>query len=490
MGTYQLKSIKDVFSEAWDLYTSRVISIFLVALLALLLSIIILASGGAAAFISLGGQPFFAGDLKEILLNPIVVGTGALLFLLTILLISWCHAATLTVTVRDEISIGKGLITSWKYVFPLLWITSLYIGIIIAGLTFFILPGLILSLSMSLCFCIMIKEDRPGIDAILASRFYIRGHWWNTFIKLLPIGIVLCLLSLIPGAGPVLSLLFSPFLLLAMVSIYHDLKECAEDGEPPTSTGWLWVLFGVFGFLLPLLAFVGTIVALGPQLPEIITQVQKEVNTTLGKDIFPQSQPDTKKPIDEKTTKPPIVRQLPSVDGLLIWRDPIGDAHNPLLDVKEVSAKGDQGELILTTTMTRPLDSYFLTVEEGDIDSLISFYLDTDIDRTTGGTPFGQQQKRKGYDIDVQVRIVAQQEEDNTVSGGLKVSLYQIDNHKRQPLGKQHKNAVTVSGDTVTVRLPYYQLGIEPDSTIRICYREADQEQGRGLAKDKLIPLH
>ncbi len=490
MAKHQLKSIKAVFAETWDLYTSRVIAIFLVALLSLLLSIIVLASGGAAAFFYFGGQSFFAADFKEILLNPVVIGTGVLLFFMAAFLITWCHTAILTVTVRHDISLGKGLVKSWKYVFPLLWITSLYIGIIIAGLTFLILPGLILSLSMSLCFFIMIEENKAGIDAILASRFYIRGHWWNTLIKLLPLWLTLCLLSLIPVAGPVLSLLFSPFLLLAMVSIYHDLKENAEDEEPPTSTGWLWVLFGVFGFLLPLLAFIGSIVALGPQLPAIIKQAQTEINQTLGTDFFPQPEIDTEESIDDRAAKPPIVRQLPSVDGFFIWRDPIGDAHSHLLDVKEVSAKGAQGELILTTTMTRPLASYFLTVTAGDLDSLISFHLDTDMDRTTGGKPFGQQQERSGYDLEVQVRIVAQQKENNSVSGRLKASLYQVDGHERQSLGVLSKKNVTVSGDTVTVRLPYYQLEVKPGSTIRICYRETAQEQGRGLAKDKLIPLN
>jgi hypothetical protein len=485
----QLKSIKEVFSKAWSLYTGRIVTIFLVALLSLLLSSLFLASGGAAAYIFLGGQPFFSGDLKEILLDPIVIGTSILLFFAIIFLVTWCHAAVLTVTVREEVGVGKGLVMSWRYVFPLLWISSLYIGIIIAGLVSFILPALLLTLSMSLCFFIMVEEDRTGIDAILASRLYIRGHWWNTLFKFLPIWALFILIGLIPLAGPVLALLFIPFLILYMVSIYHDLKACAKETELSTGTGWLWVLFGAFGFFLPLLALIGSIVAFGPQLPEIIKQVQTEVNTTLGKDIFPQSKSDTEESVDERTGKPPIVHQLSSVDGLLIWRDPIGDAHSHLLDVKEVSAKGDQGELILTTTMTRPLTSYFITVEEGDIDSLISFHLDTDMDQTTGGTPFGLHQERTGYDMDVQVRIVAQKRQDNSVIGGLEASIYRVDGHDRRFLRVVNKKNVTVSGDTVTVRLSYSELELAPDNTVRICYQETAQEHGRGLAKDKLIPL-
>ena len=488
----QLKNINEIFSETWTLYKSRVIPIALVSLLSLLVSIMLLVAGGASAFFFLGGQSFFTGDPKEILLNPAVIGIGALLLLVAVLLMTWCHAAILTVTVRQDINIISGLVTSWKYVFPLLWISSLYVGIVIAGSVFFILPGLMLALSMSLCFFIMVEEERTGIDALLASRLYIRGHWWNTLFKFLLVWIISLAIILLPfPVRPILSLLFTPFLMLYMVTVYHDLKECSGEVDPASGLGWFWVLSGVFGFLLPLLAVIGSIVALGPQLPEHIKQVQIWVNRTLSTNIFPQPQADSKKSVDDQEDiKIPIVRQLPSVDGFLIWRDPIGDTHNPFLDIKEVSAKGDQGELMLTITMTRSLSAYFLTIKAGDFDPLISFYLDTDINKATGGTPFGQQQGRNGYDMNVQVQLVAQQEKNaKSASGGVDVSLYQIDGNERRSFGTLDKKDVTVSGDTVTVCLPYSQLKVAPGGTVRVCYREAAQEQGLGLAKDKLVPL-
>ncbi|MCI5157681.1 MAG: hypothetical protein D3906_04435, partial [Candidatus Electrothrix sp. AUS1_2] len=348
----------------------------------------------------------------------------------------------------------------------------------------------VLALSMSFCFFSMADEDRGGIDALLASRFYVRGHWWNTLFKLLLIWPPAILIGLIPSltGGLILSLLFSPFLMLYTASVYHDLKECAEDTEPSFGFGWFWVLFGTFGFFLPLLALIGTLVALGPQLPEIIRQVQTNVNQTLGTEIFPRTETDSRKIPDKKTGKPPLVRQLPSVDGFLIWRDPIGDTHNPLLDIKEVSAKGDQGELTLSVTMIRPLSDYFLSVKPGDFDSLIGFYLDTDMNETTGGTPFAQEREKSGYDLDVQVQLVAQQ--GGNTAGKAEASLYQLSANARRSRGTLNKNAVTVSGDTVTIRLPYNQLKTAPGDTIRICYREAAQEQKSSFsARDKLVPL-
>lgn len=486
MGKHQLKSINEIFSETWELYKSRMIHIVLVALLAPFLSCIVFVGGGIAAFSELGGQSFFAKDLQEILLNPVAVGIGILLFLSAVLLITWCHAALLTVTVQQERDSIRGLIRGWKYVFPLLWISSLYIGIIIAGLTFFILPGLLLALSMSLCFFIMIDENRTGIDALLVSRLYIRGHWWNTLLKLLVIWTLTLLIGLIPLAGPFLSLFFAPFLLLYMVTIYRDLKEYAGEVKPSTSTGWLWVLFGVFGFLLPLLAFIGCTVALGPRLPEVITQVQTEINQKLGMDIFPQPLSDSKQSIDKKAIKPPTVRQLSSVDGFFTWRDPIEKANSKLLDIKEVSVKGTQGKLILSVTITHPFSSSFSILEPGEFAPLISFYLDTDTNRATGGTPFGQQQGRTGYDLNLQIQLVVQQ------GNKIEANLYQINGEERRSVETLNNILTKVSGDTVTVHVPYRQLKVAPRDIIRICYWEVAQkkgEKGRNLAKDKLVPL-
>ncbi|WPD23110.1 MAG: hypothetical protein SD837_00820 [Candidatus Electrothrix scaldis] len=489
MEKNQLKTVTEIFSEAWDLYKSKAVSIVLVAIISLLVSALVLVGGATAAFFALGGQPFFAGDLRELLMNPKVLGAGVLLLLSSILLASWSQAAVLTATVRQDSSIPGVLIKSWKYAFPLLWITSLYVGIITAGITFFVLPGLILALSLSFCFFSMADENRTGIDALLASRFYVRGHWWNTLFKLLLVWIPALFINLIPFpfVPQILTLFFTPFLMLYTARVYSDLKECAEESEPSLGLGWLWVLFGVFGFLLPLLTVIGSIVALGPQLPEIIKQVQTNANQALGRELFPQILDDSRKNPDKKPGKPPLVRQLPSINGFLVWRDPIGDTHNPLLDIKEVSAKGEQDNLILAITMIRPFSDYFLSAKPGNFDSLVSFYLDTDTNRATGGTPFKQDQRRNGYDLDVQVQLVVQQ--GKNTSGRAEASLYQLSTNERRSIGTLDKNAVTVSGDTVTIRVPYTQLKAASGDIIRVCYQEAAQEKGRSLAKDKLVPL-
>ncbi|MCI5132300.1 MAG: hypothetical protein D3904_12460, partial [Candidatus Electrothrix sp. EH2] len=72
--------------------------------------------------------------------------------------------------------------------------------------------------------------------------------------------------------------------------------------------------------------------------------------------------------------------------------------------------------------------------------------------------------------------------------------LYRINGEERRSFDtsdtrETRTKAVTVSGDTVTVRLPYSQLKVRPGDTLRMCYREAAQEQGQGVAEDKRVRL-
>jgi hypothetical protein len=500
MKRQNLKNIDEIFSETWRLYKSRALPIWAVTLLSILVTVFLIAACGAAAFFGLGLEQAFAGDVRSILLNPAVLGAGAALLLTATLLMTWCQAAVLTVTVDQELGIMGGFRAGCKYVLPMLWIGSLYLGIVMTGFIFFIVPGLIFGLSMSLCFYIMVEEDLPGIDAVLASRLYMRGHWWNTFFKFSLVWLISFLIGLLYYVGHIyiflfLSFLFAPFLMLFMVVVYRDLKEVAGEVDPSSCRRWLWVLMGGVGFLLPLLAVIAGLVTVGPQIPEEMKRLKREVNSTLGTEVFsqPTATPSTRLPGDNSGITVPVVRQLPSVDGFLIWRDPAGDTHNPLLDIKEVSAKGEQGELLLRVTLTSSFSAYFATAGAESFTPLISFYIDTDVDRATGGAPFNEGRGRTGYDMHIEVLLVARQSNADKISGQTTqttdVSLYQLDGRTRRSLSSLEDSTVSISEDILNIRLPYSQLKVSGGDTVRVCYREAAQRQGIGLAKDKLVPL-
>ena len=479
----RLKSIGEVFSETWELYKRRAVPILVVILLTTLLVIFLICALGIIMALGLGGQQALTGQLQGGQVSTTTVIAGLVVFLVSMILIIWSQASTVAVTVDEDLGIMAALKAGWKYLIPLTWVGTLYMGIVMTGLTLFLLPGLILGLSMSLCFYIMIDEDLHGMDAVLASRQYVRGHWWNTFLKFFPVWLASIAVGLIPFIGQILSFIFTPFLLLYMVVVYRDLKEAAGEVDLRTGSRWLWALMAAVGIVLPLLGLVGAVVTLGPQLPEMMKQVQE--GKIPGMDLprlhdVPQSSTSGKK------NASPVARRLQSVDGSWIWRDPTGDTNNPLLDIKEVSVKSGQEELLLTVTLGRMIDHYFAAAEASTLDPLVSFYLDTDVNRETGGDPLAGS-GRSGYDVILDVLLEARPQDAG--KGKVHVSLYTLDGRDRQSLGALDDTAVTVSGNTLKIRLPYILLHVAGKDTIRGCYREAGQQQGSGLAKDKLIPL-
>ncbi|MCI5145768.1 MAG: hypothetical protein D3923_09600, partial [Candidatus Electrothrix sp. AR3] len=456
----QVSSINNILLTTWNLYKRRALPIFVVSLLAVFFAVFLLLTVGFTAASSIPGidlneleRLVRAGEMQEILASPIWAAAGLLFFFTAALLGCWCQAAILVVAIEEEIGIFDALCAGWKYLFPLLWVTSLYTGIVVSGLSLLLLPGLILSLSLSLCFYIMIAEDLPGIEAVLVSRLYMRGHWWNTLFKFLLIWIISILLNLIPLLGPYLALLFYPFTLLYTVAVYQDLKQTAGHNNIPLyfSFKWCWVLGAAVGLMLPLLGFIGIAVTIGPQLPEKTEQI-------MGKLM----QKNDAKNSDMDVPAPPSVRQLPALDGLFVWRDPVGDTSDPLLDIREVSARGEQGELLLAITLAQSFAAYFTasaSKERIEEETLLSFYLDTDLKSATGALLVDGAEERRGYDLELEVVLHA-------IPGRAAVQLYHLDGSQRQPLGVLDQTQLFLAGSTLQIRLPYTQINTVQDRTV------------------------
>ena len=270
-----LKSITEVFSETWDLYKQRAVPILLVILLTSFLVIVCICIFGVMMALGLGGVEALRGHPVPGGFSPLAVLIALFSFLVLCILIFWSQAVTIAVTVDNNLGIMEALKAGWKYLIPLGWVATLYMGIVMTGMTLFLVPGLILGLSMSLCCYALFDDDLRGMDALLASQCYVKGHWWNTLGKFFLVGLAFMALGLVPFIGQLLSFLFTPFLLLYMVVVYRDLKEAAGAVELHSGFRWLWTFMAVVGILLPLLGLIGALVTLGPQLPGYIQQLKE-----------------------------------------------------------------------------------------------------------------------------------------------------------------------------------------------------------------------
>ena len=268
-----------------------------------------------------------------------------------------------------------------------------------------------------------------------------------------------------------------------MEVVYRDLKEAAVKVDLHSGNRGLWSFMAATGIALPLLGVVGAVVTLGPQLPVMMKQIKE--GKIPGVDLSQLNDLPSSSVSDRKNATP-VVKRLRSVDGSWSWHDPTGDTNNPLLDIKEVSTQSGNNELVLTVTLTRPVNHYFAAANMSTFDPLISFYLDTDVNRETGGKAITAS-GRSGYDVVVNILLETRPEDIG--KGRVHVGLYTLDGLDRQSLGALDETAVTVAGNTVKIRLSYNLLQVDRKDTLRICYQEAGQEQGSGLAKDKLVPL-
>ncbi|CAK8721641.1 hypothetical protein GCAAIG_11270 [Candidatus Electronema halotolerans] len=512
----EISSVGQIFADAFSLYKRRILHLTGVMLLGYLFTGLVLAGLGFGAYSGLGLnwpqlQQFFTNEVQQIIADPQqlmthplalpLLGAGAVMLLAAFLLVCWVYTAALAAAVDEHQGIIEALCTGWKYLLPMLWISSLYVGILMTASIFFLLPGLILSLSMFFWFYVMIDEDRTGLDALMASRLYVRGHWWNTFFKMLLAWLAVMALNVPLGLLPhfvpfpgqqiviqVLSFFISLFFICYAVVVYRDLKQAAGRIDPDSTCRCLWMPMALFGIMLPLLGLIGAFVAAGPKMPGELQHIREEFLRQLRQAAeqrglnIPLPPPETAAPAPE-SDMPPQVQVLPAVDGFIIWRDPAGDTRNPLLDIREVSAQGQENELELTVTLAKPLADYFAAENRGDFDSLITFYFDTDMNPASGAA-LPDAADRTGYDLELDLLLAAPDG-----AGQAYASLYAIRPQQRQSLEPLADGAVSLADSSIRIRLPYSRFDAASGSTLRVCFREADQQEGSGLADDQTVPL-
>jgi hypothetical protein len=531
-------SIAELFAAFFKLCKERLLHVLAVMLLASVTSLLLLGALGFGLFsmLGMGIQQIVGSELQDILSHPqnaALLGGGVLLMLLTACLLwVWSYTAILTAAVDEHHGIIESLCTGWKYLFSMMWVSTLYFGItfcwiMIVGVLLTggmaamfqlappilnlqhlgfaagsilaigaIIPGLvcillisIVPLSIMFGDIVMIDEGHSNIDALLISRLYVRGHWWDTLFKLFLIWLLLLLIQLpfllLPFFAPfpghqivtqLVSFITTPLMLLYTVAIYRDLKKAAGKVNPDTSWRCLWRLLAAAGILLPLLGIILAAVTSGPKIFSGGSWKTQGMNEPRIISTPPAAVPSSTEP---------TVQPVPAVNNTIIWRDPVGDTSNPLLDIREVTAEGKRGELLLTVTLAKPLSEYFAAKSRDAYAQLVSVYLDVDRDEATGAA-LPDDAGRKGYDFELNVLLATPS--DAPDKGKAYASLYAIGPQKRQSLAPLSDGAASIADSTLTIRLPYERLDAAAGGRLKICFRETAQAVG-GLSQDQIVPL-
>lgn len=214
----ELTDVGGLFKESWEVFQRRfstLIGLFLLSLFAF--------TAPAGAVVGLGllaGKAF--GEVAIVVAG--VAGFAASLYLGFRCFAGFLHAvADEQLSVKDALAKGKGIVGG------VMWIGFLAGFIVTGGFLLFIIPGVIFTVWFCFAQFVLVREDYRGMDALLKSREYIRGDWFNVALRLLLVWAASLLIGAIPFAGPILSIVFIPYVTIFHYLIYRDLTEMKGD---------------------------------------------------------------------------------------------------------------------------------------------------------------------------------------------------------------------------------------------------------------------
>ncbi len=480
----EMKTFTTLFTETWEQFKRRALTILGVVLLSTLAAIGGMVLVAVPAFFFFDDIQMAVDQLRQgrftlqtMLFFGLVVLAGTILAL-------WSQSAIIAVTVDDSLTIRGALRVGRQRLWAMGWILALAGSIVMAGFLFFIVPGILFSVSLMFALYPLYEDNLRGMDAVMASRRYVKGRWWNTLGKLLLVWLMAVVLDLVPLIGPLLYYIFLPFFLLFMVAMYRDLKETAvEEATGERRLGW-WLL-AVIGMILPVVGMGAALVSLGPQLPALL----QEAGELTGQRSMPGRMPYP--PGQEEQSVFGDIPVIPAA-GQSIWRDPVGDVAEfgvgRWMDIETVSVKPEAGTLLIDVQTSFPLTVAFnaASTTAQSLYRLATLYFDTDINRQTGG-PAGEDSGRPGYDFGLDITLEAPRNAPE--KGQVHVGLFRIENGVRRFLGPLPEEQVQVRGNRIRLRLGYDLLGVQAGGRLRMSFIESFQKQGSGLAKDKIIDL-
>jgi hypothetical protein len=165
-----------------------------------------------------------------------------LLILITLLLTGiWSLFATIALMIYiikpKEDRLKEIFKEAWKKLGQGLWIAILIILFVGLASIFFIIPGIIVGLLLSLGTYILIIEDKKGMAALKRSWNLVKGGWWKFVGRILLLAVIVNMvfyvLDSIHGTlASIFQFIFIPFNIIFMYLLYLELKKIAESRIP------------------------------------------------------------------------------------------------------------------------------------------------------------------------------------------------------------------------------------------------------------------
>lgn len=305
-----LSGVGDLFRSSWEIYKRRIFTLISLYILSVLFF--------AVSFGIFFGIAYLFAMVFEVSKATIIVTgvvTGAVAGLITFF---WGFTSFILAIIDESIGVKDALGRGWYRIGSFIWLFSLSGFIITGGFLLFLIPGVIFLVWFAFGQFILASDDERGMNALLKSKEYVRGQWFDVFLRLFVVWLVSVGIGIVPIIGPILSIFYMPFMMIFTYLVYIDLRALKGDVACPTSTGvkLKWIGAGTLGYLvLPIfiIAFLGvslTIPLLA--LKGMMTSQKQKIITAPEKwphgDVLTQQSPPSfvtpepfQKPDDKKT---------------------------------------------------------------------------------------------------------------------------------------------------------------------------------------------
>jgi len=213
----KLLGIGELFEKTWNIFKRRIGT--LIALYLLTIALVLIPSGIfilVAYLISLT----LPGTTEALIVAGSILGVTA-----GIIAGCWGFGAFFYAVADERLGIKDALEKGGQKIWAFIWLFSLLGYIVTGGFLFFFIPGVLFMVWFAFAVFILPIEDEKGMNAIIKSKEYVKGYWFDIFGRLFIIWLASVGVGMIPFIGAILSVMFYPFVMIFVYLIYEDLMS-------------------------------------------------------------------------------------------------------------------------------------------------------------------------------------------------------------------------------------------------------------------------
>lgn len=224
-----LRGIDALFAAAWEVFQRRFGTLFAIYLLMLVAAVGPPLLGAGIGVLLSSVLPFGKGGIVGVC--ALVGGIGAFAGL------SCGFGALVVAVLEEDLGVREAFARSWEKFLSFAWVSFLVGFVVSGGFLLLIIPGIIFSVWFFFAHFVIFDDDTRGMPALLKSRAYVSGRWFDVFLRLMLIWACSAAVGTVPLVGPLLTLVTVPFVMVYQALLFRDLKEAAGPVAYGCSTG-------------------------------------------------------------------------------------------------------------------------------------------------------------------------------------------------------------------------------------------------------------